>query len=49
MMDREVKLSVKNLKILYKKDLDYVFDYIKEIYNLKENEFYKLYNNIKES
>lgn len=41
--------SVKNLKILYKKDLDYVFDYIKEIYNLKENEIYKLYNNIKES
>lgn len=41
----EIKANlVKNLKVFYRDDLNYVFDYIKEKYNLKENEVYKLYN-----
>lgn len=40
----ELKASlVKDIKVFYRKDLKNVFDYIKEKYNLKENEIYKLY------
>ena len=40
----ELKESlVKDIKVFYRKDLKNVFDYIKEKYNLKENEIYKLY------
>lgn len=37
---------VKDIKILYRSDLKYVFDYMKSEYNLKENEIYTLYNNV---
>lgn len=41
----EIKTNlIKNIKVFYRDDLNYVFDYIKEKYNLKENEIYKLYN-----